>query len=116
MAHWIVETPEFEYQEWIDGWILADQYPARDFTYVEADTRREAIRKGVAKLREEAKEFKWHTYYNWYWDKSSNPFSGVKAQRTLCDHGYCYCDEPSLTHDEGTTIEDCAICMAGPDE
>jgi hypothetical protein len=116
MAHWIVQTPEYEYQEWIDGWILADQYPTRDFVYVEANTRREAITKGVAIMR--GKEFygRYKTYYNWHWDRSSNPFTGVTAQRSLCDHGYCYCDEPTLTHDEEvSTIEDCEICMA-PDE
>ncbi len=107
IKHWVVSTPEYEYEEWVDGWILADRYPVTDFTYVGATTKREAIRKGVAELR--AKK-QYRDYYHWYWDDHTNPFTGVKAVKAVCEHGYHYCDTNAFKCPN--TIEDCTDCMA----
>lgn len=105
--HWIVETPEYEYEEWTDGWILADRYNACDMTSVEAETKREAIIKGVKKLREKRSIFK--DYYNWYWDKSTNPYTGVIAEDARCEHGFCRCgDFDGFKHeDQDDYCEEC---------
>jgi len=106
--HWFVCTPKYEYEEYTDGWILADRYLASDCVYVEATIKREAIIKGVKELKERSKRhpeswryennpkkyaFLGHGYYDWYYDKDGNPFTGVTAEKSVCEHGFCWCEE-----------------------
>ena len=105
MKHYWVTTPEYEYEEWVDDYLLADRYPVRDYVSIEAKTKREAIKKGVAKLREDKGSYR--DYYHWYWDRNTNPYTGVKAEIATCKHGICECDICTATKD----WSECEQCL-----
>lgn len=91
----MVITPKFEYVEPVldDG--SGPFYEAQDLTYVEASSKREAIKKGVKEMRSSEYLKKWgprFSYYGGHWDKSTNPYTGVKAESAECEHGVCFCD------------------------
>lgn len=92
--HYTVTTPEYWYIEPVMDDGSGPREYAVESVCVEANTKREAIIKGVKKMR--SKEWltrygRRFTYYGWYWDSATNPYTGVKAQSSECEHGFCYC-------------------------
>lgn len=89
--HYAVSTPQYESVEPIldDG--TGPIEVGCDIVCVEANTKREAIIKGVKIMRSKEYMPGWKTYYDWYWDESTNPFTGVKAEPLVCKHGFCNC-------------------------
>lgn len=104
--HWVVTTPNFL----AGGWDEPYEYEC-DVTFVEAKTRRQAILAGVKKMRQPEFSNGYKTYYRWYWDQATNPYTGVKAEIAECEHGVCYCD---LKDCEGQG--DCDVCMLEADK
>jgi len=82
-----VVSPEYSVKEVVldDG--SGPSYPVRDVVEVEANTKREAIIKGVAKMRAHPRSFGWLT------DCDGNPFAGMKAELAVCEHGRGFATE-----------------------
>jgi len=92
--HWVVRTPEFEYIEPIldDG--TGPIVIGHDAVCVDAPTKRKAIIGGVRKLRSKEWLRKYgyrSTYYGWTRDKNTNPYTGIRAEKAECEHGFCGC-------------------------
>lgn len=75
-------------------------------TYVDAPTKREAIKIGVKKMRSTEYTPGYKNYYGWYWDESTNPYTGVKAEKAECDHGVCFCEGLGCENE----LENCPAC------
>lgn len=56
--------------------------PTCDVVWVDASSKREAIRRGVPQMP------RWPRYQR---EGNANPYSGVWAERPVCEHGVCLC-------------------------
>jgi len=83
VRHWMVSSPEMSVVIPIldDGTGPLEYF--HDVAWVEATSKREAIRLGTPKLTE------WASQARSY---GLNPFVGVRAELATCEHGVCYCD------------------------
>ncbi len=85
--HWSVTTPM--YNTYGSPWGDPPEPPEYDCDWVcvEANTKREAAVKAVKKFREMNTE--------WMQDcrsDNASPFTGLKIQKSECEHGFCFCD------------------------
>lgn len=97
--HWIVCTPK--YRDW--GWDDEPPEEVTDVVAVEAATKREALVKGVRELR--------RIRSHWLQDQRSdnaNPFTGLTAEKSMCAHGFCWCDICTYKLD----FTECPQCLA----
>jgi len=106
--HWEVYTPQ--YMTYGSPWGDPPEPPEYgcDWVCVEADTKREALVKGVRKLREEKSE--------WLEDQASDgasPFTGLKAAKLQCEHDYCHCTLPDCIqpNPEYLLLSECPECL-----
>ena len=98
---WAVVSPNWDYVEPIleDG--SGPTETTCDYVVIEAPNRRTAIVAGVKEMSE------WPDIAR---GDDMNPFTGVKAIRTLCKHGQCQCD--ACVDDPKAVNEfNCAPCM-----
>lgn len=97
--HWYVITPE--YTNYYNDWDEPPEIGA-DVVTVEANTKREALVKGVRELR--------RTRSGWLDDANSNPFTGLRAEKAECEHGYCSCDLRECVERNPRWTDICPIC------
>lgn len=102
--HYSVITPDYityrgdEYEP--------SEYGA-DWICVEASTKREAKLKAVKEWRKQGTE--------WMEDcrsDNANPYTGLKVESMLCEHGYCFCDlkECIQENPEYYLLDSCPEC------
>lgn len=70
-----------------------------DVVFVEADTKKEALVKGVRELRRIGS--------GWLDDAYVNPFKGLKADKAECEHGFCYCELKDCPNYENDLCPEC---------
>lgn len=97
MKHWMVVTPEYgEVIPILDDGTGPEEWGA-DVVFVEAETKRRALVEGVRELRRIHSHWMEDQYSN-----VSNPFTGLKAEISECQHGKCWCELPECP-DKGCT-------------
>lgn len=103
--HWSVMTPMYTTY----GSILDLEPPEYgcDWICVEANTKREAAVKAVKKFRE----------MNTVWmedcrSDNASPFTGLKIQKSECEHGFCWCDLSDCIqpNPEYLLLDECPEC------
>lgn len=98
--HWMVYTPTYmKYPGNIWGEDPEPPEDGADVVWVEADTKREALVKGVRELRRISS--------GWLDDINVNPFTGLKAESAECEHGFCWCELKDCPNFENDICPEC---------
>lgn len=104
--HWEVYTPQ--YMNYGSPFDLEPPEYTCDWVVVEAETRRQALVEGVRELRRIGSD--------WILDQQSDgasPFTGLKANKMLCEHGFCHCGKYDCIspNSEYLLLSECPECL-----
>lgn len=107
-CHWSVYTPT--YMDYGSAYDLEPPEYTCDYVEVAAPTKRKALVAGVRALRAMGSD--------WLLDQQSDgasPFTGLKAESMVCEHGFCHHCEPDICT-ECTRIAEEEYAKLFPDE